>query len=146
MATPSGKRLRRDGGGARTACPEGRRHLLPIVSVPPRRGRAPPARRPKGFSSSPSMQVIRGRKALVTGAASGIGRALALALAREGADLFLIDRDEAALADVTRAAEGLGVRVTATLCDLTQPAEIAAAVAAVLSGGGALHILVNNAG
>jgi 3-oxoacyl-[acyl-carrier protein] reductase len=92
------------------------------------------------------MQVIRGRKALVTGAASGIGRALALALAREGADLFLIDRDEAALADVTRAAQRLGVRVTARLCDLTQPAEIAAAVAAVLSGGGLLHILVNNAG
>ncbi len=92
------------------------------------------------------MRVIRGRKALVTGAASGIGRALALALAREGAELFLIDRDEAGLADVTRAAQGLGVSVTARLCDLTQPAEITAAVAAVLAGGGALHILVNNAG
>jgi len=46
------------------------------------------------------MQVIRGKKALVTGAASGIGRALALALAREGADLFLIDIDAGKLAAV----------------------------------------------
>ena len=92
------------------------------------------------------MQIIRGRKALVTGAASGIGRALALALAREGADLFLIDRDEAELAQVARAAQGLGVKATARLCDLTQPAEISAAVAAVLADGGVLHILVNNAG
>src|SRR5438046_2985037 len=53
--------------------------------------------RPLRFASHPvsydGMRTIRGRKALVTGAASGIGRALALALAREGADLFLLDID-----------------------------------------------------
>jgi len=39
------------------------------------------------------LRIIRGRKAVITGAASGIGKALALALAVAGADLFLIDRD-----------------------------------------------------
>jgi 3-oxoacyl-[acyl-carrier protein] reductase len=91
------------------------------------------------------MQVIRGKKALVTGAASGIGRALALALAREGADLTLIDIDEAKLAATAREAQGLGARVTTRVCDLTQPAQITDAVRSVLAGGG-LDILVNNAG
>jgi 3-oxoacyl-[acyl-carrier protein] reductase len=93
------------------------------------------------------MRRIRGRKALVTGAASGIGRALALALAREGADLFLLDIDAAKLAATAREAESLGVAVVARPCDLAQPAEISAAVEALrASFGGRLHILVNNAG
>jgi short-subunit dehydrogenase len=92
------------------------------------------------------MQVIRGKKALVTGAASGIGRALALALAAEGADLFLIDSDEEKLAAAARAAEQLGVTVKTRVCDLTQAGEISATVASVLSGWGRLHLLVNNAG
>jgi 3-oxoacyl-[acyl-carrier protein] reductase len=91
------------------------------------------------------MRVIRGKKALVTGAASGIGRALALALAREGADLYLIDIDEANLAAAAREARALGVTVTTRVCDLTQSSEISAMVRSVLSEG-ALNILVNNAG
>jgi 3-oxoacyl-[acyl-carrier protein] reductase len=99
-----------------------------------------------GVAAFQAMQVIRGRRALVTGAASGIGRALALALAKEGADLFLIDKDEGALAAAAGEAERLGVSVATRVCDLTQSAEIAASVRAVLSGGGTLNILVNNAG
>jgi 3-oxoacyl-[acyl-carrier protein] reductase len=92
------------------------------------------------------MRVIRGKKALVTGAASGIGRALALALAKEGADLYLIDRDEVKLAATARDAQGLGVSVATRVCDLRQPSAITAMVQSVLSGWGALNILVNNAG
>jgi len=92
------------------------------------------------------MQIIRGRKALVTGAASGLGRAIALALAREGADLFLVDQDEAKLHATAREAQVLGVRVLTRLCDLTRPAEISACVRSVLVAWGALNILVNNAG
>jgi 3-oxoacyl-[acyl-carrier protein] reductase len=91
------------------------------------------------------MQIIRGKKALVTGAASGIGRALTLALAREGADLYLVDIDEVNLAAVAREARGFGVAVATQVCDLTQPAQISATVRSLLSEG-APHILVNNAG
>ena len=54
------------------------------------------------------MRVIRGRKALVTGAAAGIGRAIALALAREGADLFLIDIDGEKLEAVAAVVDAAG--------------------------------------
>lgn len=91
------------------------------------------------------MKTIRGKRALVTGAASGIGRALALALAREGADLYLLDIDEAALAAVVAEARQLGTRVEGARCDLGRPAEISAAVRTVLASGG-VDILVNNAG
>src|SRR5258705_9895256 len=92
------------------------------------------------------MKVIRGKKALVTGAASGIGRAIALALAREGADLFLLDIDEANLAATAREAQRAGVTAVTRVCDLAQPAEISAAVGALVAAWGRLDILVNNAG
>ena len=92
------------------------------------------------------MKVIRGRKALVTGAASGIGRAIALALAREGADLYLIDIDETKLEAVAREAEGGGVSVATAVCDLSQPSQISDAVRQLKSAWDRLHILVNNAG
>jgi short-subunit dehydrogenase len=92
------------------------------------------------------MKVIRGRKALVTGAASGIGRAIALALAEEGADLCLLDIDEGKLRATAREAEGRGVAVVTRACDLTDRAQITAAVKSLLATWGRLDILVNNAG
>ena len=92
------------------------------------------------------MQVLRGKRALVTGAASGIGRAIALALGREGADLYLLDIDEENLALTARAADRLGVSVATVVCDLAQPARIRAAVGALIAGWGRLNILVNSAG
>jgi 3-oxoacyl-[acyl-carrier protein] reductase len=95
---------------------------------------------------SRAMQVIRGKKALVTGAASGIGRAVALALAREGADVYLVDIDDVQLAAAAREAQSFGVRVLTGVCDLTQPSQITATVKSVQTRWGALEILVNNAG
>jgi 3-oxoacyl-[acyl-carrier protein] reductase len=92
------------------------------------------------------MRIIRGRKALVTGAAAGIGRAIALALAREGADLFLVDIDAAKLEAVAREARELGVAAIADLCDLSDAARVSAAVERLTAAWGGLDILVNNAG
>src|ERR1700675_4317703 len=92
------------------------------------------------------MKVIRGKRALVTGAASGIGRAIALALAREGADLFLVDIDESNLRASTSAAEKFNSKVMVAVCDLSQTAQVTATVNACRASFGGLDILVNSAG
>jgi NAD(P)-dependent dehydrogenase (short-subunit alcohol dehydrogenase family) len=92
------------------------------------------------------METIRGKRALVTGAASGIGRAIALALAREGADLFLVDIDESNLRASACAAEKFKSRVVVAVCDLSQTAQVTATVNACRASFGGLDILVNSAG
>src|ERR1700719_4001251 len=69
-------------------------------------------------SFAASMKIIRGKKALITGAASGIGRAIAIALAGEGADLYLIDIDEAGLARTAREVASRGIEVVTAVCGL----------------------------
>jgi 3-oxoacyl-[acyl-carrier protein] reductase len=92
------------------------------------------------------MRTIRGKKALVTGAASGIGRAIALALAREGADVFLVDVKEDGLADVARELGSHKVKVVTAVCDLASAAQIEALAADLRRRWNGLNILVNNAG
>src|SRR4051794_34719334 len=92
------------------------------------------------------MRVIRGKKALISGASSGIGRAIALRLAREGADLLLVDIDEAGLAETAAEARAAGVTVLTRRCDLALPRDVSSAVAEVLSRWNGVDILVNNAG
>jgi short-subunit dehydrogenase len=87
------------------------------------------------------VKELRGRRALVTGAASGIGRALAGALFRAGAELELVDRDETGLA---RVATDLG-RARTRRCDLAREVEVAACAEAILADGGP-DLLVNCAG
>ena len=86
------------------------------------------------------------KTALITGAGRGIGRAIALTFAREGARLALLDRDErtvAATADEIVAAGGKALALTADIGDASQ---VEAAVARALEHYGQLDILVNNAG
>ena len=92
------------------------------------------------------MRIIRGKKALITGAASGIGRAIALALAQQGADVFLVDINEDGLADVAREIGRHGTKVVTATCDLSDPAQIEALTANLRRRWNGLNILVNNAG
>jgi 3-oxoacyl-[acyl-carrier protein] reductase len=93
-----------------------------------------------------AMRTIRGKKALVTGAASGIGRAIALTLARQGADLYLLDVNQADLSVVADEARDYGVTVIAAFCDVACSDQVSARVGEVLKEWGQLDILINNAG
>src|SRR5947209_17141906 len=93
------------------------------------------------------MTAIQGSAAAVTGAASGIGRALALELALRGCDLALTDRDEAGLQAVAAEIARDGKRkVTTHRVDVGEPAEIADFAQAATSAHPALNIVINNAG
>lgn len=87
-----------------------------------------------------------GRVALVTGASRGIGRGIALELARQGCDLLLTARDRAALERVADDIRALGRRAAIEAADLTERAQAAMLVARVERQFGRLDILVNNAG
>jgi short-subunit dehydrogenase len=93
------------------------------------------------------MTAIKGATAAVTGAASGIGRALALELASRGCDLALADRDEAGLqavaAEIGRDSKR---KVTTHRVDVGEPGQIADFAQAATTAHPALNILINNAG
>lgn len=90
---------------------------------------------------------IEGRVALVTGAASGIGAALSVALAERGCALALVDRDAVGLAETEKAARDAGARtVSVHACDLADAQAICALPALIAENHGGLHLLVNNAG
>ena len=88
----------------------------------------------------------QGRIALVTGAAQGIGRAIALELAKAGATLALADINEAKLALVAAEVEALGGTAAAFKLDVSNQESIEAGAKAVLDRFGKVEILVNNAG
>lgn len=89
---------------------------------------------------------LTGKRALVTGASRGIGRAIALAYAAEGADVAVLARDGGKLADVASAIESLGRRAVALTCDVTDAEAISAAVSTAISELGGIDVVVNNAG
>ncbi|SER12034.1 Short-chain dehydrogenase [Faunimonas pinastri] len=89
---------------------------------------------------------LEGKRILVTGAAQGIGLAIARAFGREGASLFLIDRDEALLSEATEALRQTGMTVGCRAADISDAAAIAAAVVEANGQIGTLNALVNNAG
>jgi len=93
------------------------------------------------------MTAIRGAAAAVTGAASGIGRALALELAARGCDLALADRDETGLQAVAaEIGKAHSQKVTTHRVDVSEPGLIEAFAKAAVSAHPGLNIVVNNAG
>jgi len=89
---------------------------------------------------------LRGKTALVTGAASGIGKATALAVAKRGADLVVCDVDETGLAATAAAIEALGRNVFFRRVDVASRAQMQEFAAAVHERVPAVDLLINNAG
>ncbi|MFW5678688.1 MAG: SDR family NAD(P)-dependent oxidoreductase [Pseudomonadota bacterium] len=90
---------------------------------------------------------LKGRVAIITGPAKGMGRAISLGFAGEGADVALVGRDTGAIEPVAAEAERLGVRAAVLACDVTDATACAAVVERVFATfGGRIDILVNVAG
>ena len=89
---------------------------------------------------------FEGKTAFITGAASGIGRATAVAFAAEGARVVVTDRVEAALQETAEYVKESGGEVLVIACDVSKPEEIEAAVAQAVNTFGRIDCAFNNAG
>ena len=92
------------------------------------------------------MKKLQNRVALITGAASGIGKAIALKFASEGANIAIVDIDKQSSEKLAREIELQGCEVIYVECDVTNETHVNDAVKCTVDQLGALHILVNNAG
>jgi NAD(P)-dependent dehydrogenase (short-subunit alcohol dehydrogenase family) len=90
--------------------------------------------------------VLQGETALITGAASGIGRAVAELFGREGAALVIVDRDASGLSETERVLQERKVACVVRVADVTLPESAKAATEDATRVFGSLNILVNNAG
>ncbi len=89
---------------------------------------------------------LKGKVAIITGGGRGIGRAVALDLAREGCHLVLSSRSRKELSEVAAAASAMGVEVVEAPLDLSVEANVTALVEQALAKFGVIDILINNAG
>jgi len=92
------------------------------------------------------VKEFRGKVAAITGAGSGIGRALAVELSARGTHLALSDIDDEGLAVTVAACEGRAVKVTSANVDVADRSAVEAWADAVVAEHGAVHLVVNNAG
>jgi NAD(P)-dependent dehydrogenase (short-subunit alcohol dehydrogenase family) len=90
--------------------------------------------------------MLQGKVALVTGASQGLGRALALAYAREGASLVVNSRSEDGIRPVAGEVEGLGAEVLAVAADVSRAEDARTLVEQAVGRFGGIDVLVNNAG
>lgn len=91
-------------------------------------------------------QSLQGKVAIVTGAARGIGKATAVALAKEGVHVGLLARTESALKELAAELQGYGVKTSYATADIASKEQVDAAVEALKNELGAADILINNAG
>ncbi len=91
-------------------------------------------------------QSLKGKVAIVTGAARGIGKATAVALAKEGVNVGLLARNEAALKDLAAEVEGFGVKAAIATADISSKEQVDAAIEEIKNELGSADILINNAG
>jgi NAD(P)-dependent dehydrogenase (short-subunit alcohol dehydrogenase family) len=88
---------------------------------------------------------LANKKAIVTGAAAGIGKSIALALASEGADVVIVDIQMEKAVEVAKEIQAMGRKSLAIFCDVGDSAQVDGMVQQALEYLGGLHILVNNA-
>ncbi|MEE3368838.1 MAG: SDR family oxidoreductase [Planctomycetota bacterium] len=122
------------------------------MTADPYRGYGLKPRRPAAsgsFGQSPRkghLMQLAGKRALVTGAGRGIGRAIAVAYAKAGADVAVLSRTTAEIDHAAEEIRQTGRRSVALTCDVTDFQQVAAAIQQVGQQLGGLEILVNNAG
>lgn len=92
------------------------------------------------------MESLAGKNALITGAGKGIGKAMAIALAKEGVNIGLLARTESQIKEVAAELEDLGVETSVVKADVADLAAVEAAVEQVQLDLGPIDILINNAG
>ena len=90
--------------------------------------------------------VLAGKRAVVTGAGRGIGRSIALAFARAGADVAVTARTGVELDQLVSEIQSVGRRSLAVSCDVTDPEQVQHMATTLVEGLGGIDILVNNAG
>lgn len=86
------------------------------------------------------------KRALITGASSGIGRATAIAFAKAGIDIALVSRQKDRLESVAKEARNLGVEAKAFPLDLAKVEQVHTQIDSIVAAFGSVNILVNNAG
>src|ERR1700760_1181047 len=91
------------------------------------------------------MGFLDGKVALVTGAGQGVGRGIALAMAKEGASIAVAGRTESKIRDVVGEIKAIGGRAQAILCDVKVAEDVTRTVAETIRAFGGIDILVNNA-
>lgn len=92
------------------------------------------------------MTTIKGKVALVTGGGQGIGRAIALRLARDGADIAIVDMNDAKMNDVAAEVRALGRKATTFKADVSKRDDVYAAIDHAEKQLGGFDIMINNAG
>ncbi|MFT4614754.1 MAG: short-subunit dehydrogenase [Bacteroidia bacterium] len=99
-----------------------------------------------GWRTANARAILSGKTALVTGASSGIGRTVSLQLAKAGARVLLVARNQERLDEVAKAIESLGGECRCFSADLSDPKICTALISTVLSREGPIDLLINNAG
>src|SRR3712207_489085 len=90
--------------------------------------------------------MLEGKVAMITGASQGLGRALALAYAKEGAQIVINSRQRESIGPVAEEAESMGAEVLALAADVARSADVERLVGTATQRFGRVDVLVNNAG
>ncbi|KAA5824099.1 3-ketoacyl-ACP reductase [Algibacter amylolyticus] len=92
------------------------------------------------------MEVIKGKKAIITGGSRGLGKATAIALAKEGVDVAITGRNENTLKETVTELKALGINATYAVFDVSNYQDVQKGIKKLIADLGTVDILVNNAG